>query len=326
MFEKIKEHFLKSFTAIVTSMAILISSTVCAQTTGLDESENFSNYSKSIITRIKTKHANNPELCNSEISALVETLLYTSSSNNQSTNIDKEIKKYKDRAPEIFEIEDDVIKEADPEVLLRTLIQLNKLFDKYKNFTQKLIKTIKSKKYSQKFTIKLIDPDTDNDKTIAETYADFSGISFSRKYYKKNNSNCLINKNRINHVNHDSPYDEGKYIERTISHEFGHVMEFLYVKEYWHFGGRIGNFFMNLILLLKPKESREIIKYSACYKAIKCLLQYTMIFDLTDDLGTYAQKNELEFFAEAFATLETSTDSKYQYIRDAVKNVISDWF
>ncbi len=324
MFEKIKEHFLKSFTATVTSMAILISSTVCAQTTGLDESENFSNYSKSIITRIKTKHANNPELCNSEISALVETLLYTSSSNNQSTNIDKEIKKYKDRAPEIFEIEDDVIKEADPEVFLRTLIQLNKLFSKYKNFTQKLIKTIKSKKYSQQFTIKLCD--FSNEKWLASTDTTFSGINLSRKDYKKNSSYNLINKKPGNNW---SPCDEDKYIEHIISHEFGHVMENLYVKEYWpkpnSIGSRIIEFLTNTVLLLKSKKEREAIKHNTPYENIKNLIKYEMSFK-SKDLGTYAQTNALEFFAEAFAALETSTDSKYQYIRDAVKNVISDWF
>ena len=324
MFKKIKKHFLKSLPAIVLSMVMLISPTTHANASNLDDYSNLSSYSKSIITRIKTNHTNNPELCNSEISSLVKTLLYTSNSGNQNTNIDKEIQKYIDRAPDVFEIEDEVIKETDPEALLRTLIQLNKLFDKYKNFTQKLIKTIRSKKYSQKFTLKLADPN--NEEIKAETYSDFRGITFSRKYYKKNSSNSLIN---INRTNHNSPYDEGKRIEHVISHEFGHVMEFLYVKEYWpkpnNIGTRIIEFLTNATLFLKSKEEREAIKRNAHYGTIKCLIQLKMNFK-SKDLGTYAQKNELEFFAEAFATLECSTDSKYQYIRDAVKYFISEWF
>ena len=330
MFKKIKKYFLKSLPAIVTSMVMLLSSVAHTQATDLDNSGDLSNYSRSIIARIKTKHANNPDLCNSEMSTLVETLLHTSSSSNQSTNVDKEIKKYKDRAPDVFEIEDEVIKETEPEVLLRTLIQLNKLFDKYKNFTQKLIKTIKSKKYSQKFTIKLCDSpkcDFSKEKWLATTDTTFSGINLSRKHYKKNSSCNLINRKPGNNW---SPCDEDKYIEHIISHEFGHVMEFLYVEECWHMPYSIVGFIIEILnnsfpIIEETERDREITIRCNRYQNIKFLINYKMSFK-SEDLGTYAQTGPREFFAEAFAALETSTDSKYKYIRNAVKDVISDWF
>ena len=313
MFEKIKKHFLKILSVVVASSVMLTSTSAPTQAFSLNE---LSDFGKGIINRTKKIYDDNTDVCNSAIViALVAALLITIGFNIETTtNVDKEIKKYKDRAPDIFEIEDEVVRETDPEVLLRTLIQLNKLFDKYKSFTKELIKTKKYNNYNNKFTIRLVNHSNEN--ALASACVNLDGIYLSRKYYKKNNYN-LINQKPDNCW---SPCDEDKYIEHVISHEFGHVMEFLYISKQtnrpweWYSNPAYTYYLIN--------NESESIKNQIINNANRRNKKQ----NICEDLGTYANKDACEFFAEAFATLETSTDSKYKYIRNAVKDVISDWF
>ncbi len=318
MFKKIKKDFLKSLSVIVASSIMLTSTSAPTQAFSLNE---LSDFGKNIINRTKKIYDDNTDVCNSAVVvALVAVLLFAIGFNIETTtNVDKEIKKYKDRAPDVFEIEDEVVRETDPEVLLRTLIQLNKLFDKYKSFTKELIKTKKSNSYNKKFTIKLINHPNEN--IIASTNLNFSGINLSRNYYRKNSDKNLINMKS----NSDTcPFDDGKSVERAISHEFGHLIEEFYINEknsltLWNYYNAPG---FNINFNEIKNCEFEIIKYQIIEKAIEKNKKRNII----EDLGTYSQKDACEFFAEAFATLETSSDSKYKYIRNAVKDVISDWF
>ena len=316
MYKKIKKHFFKSVSVIVASSIMLTSTTTPTQAIRLNE---LTDFGKNIISKTKKIYSDNSTVCNSAIVALVAVFLFTIGFNVEKTNVDKEIKKYKNRAPDVFEIEDEVIKETDPEVLLRTLIQLNKLFDKYKSFTKKLIKTKKSNSNNKKFTIKLINHTKEN--IIASINLDFSGINLSRNYYTKNSDKNLINMKS----NGDTcPFDNGKSVERAISHEFGHLIEEFYVNEknsltLWNYYNAPG---FNVNFNEIKNCEFEIIKYQIIEKAIEKNKKRNII----EDLGTYSQKDACEFFAEAFATLETSSDSKYKYIRSAVKKVISEWF
>ena len=49
------------------------------------------------------------------------------------------------------------------------------------------------------------------------------------------------------------------------------------------------------------------------------------VSNISSDIGRYAMKNLREFFAEAFATMECSTDPRYEYIGQAVRRTISTW-
>ena len=228
MFEKIKKHFLKILSVVVASSVMLTSTSAPTQAFSINE---LSDFGKGIINRTKKIYDDNTTICNSAIVVLVATLLFTIGFSVNKTNVDKEIKKYKDRAPDIFEIEDEVVRETDPEVLLRTLIQLNKLFDKYESFTKELIKTKKSD-INKKFTIKL--KNFPNEKTIASTNLNFDGIDLSKKYYNKNSDKYLINMKS----NSDTcPFDNGKSVERAISHEFGHLIEEFYINKKTHPSG-----------------------------------------------------------------------------------------
>lgn len=316
MFKRIKKYFIKSI-SVVAASSVLLSSTT-AQAINFND---LSDFGKSIINRTKKIYDENTTVCNSAIAVLAAILLYTifSGKHSEKTNIDKEIKKYKNRASDVFEIEDNVIKETDPQVLLRTLIQLNKLFDEYTDFTKELIKTKKSNKYNKKFTIRLVD--NQNENTIASAYINLDGINLSRKYYTNKKSWDTL-KNSV-HSNYNSPRDDDKIIEGAISHEFSHVMEFLYISkqiampwEYYN-SPTCKNFFDNRI-----SEESEAIKTKIINKTNK----KDIAKDISKDLGEYAKKNALEFFAEAFATMQCSTDSKYKYIQSAVKKVISNWF
>ena len=317
MFEKIKKHFLKILSVVVASSVMLTSTSAPTQAFSLNE---LSDFGKGIINRTKKIYDDNTDVCNSAIViALVAALLITIGFNIETTtNVDKEIKKYKDRAPDIFEIEDEVVRETDPEVLLRTLIQLNKLFDKYKGFTKELIKTKKSNSYNKKFTIKLVNPSNEN--VLASAYVNLDGINLSRKYYNKNGDKCLIN---MKSNSGNSPFDNGKSVESVVSHEFGHVIEFLYMSKKanipWEwYNSPTYSYYFNTMINIKTVIIRKQIIENATKRNKKR--------NICEDLGTYANKDACEFFAEAFATLETSTDSKYKYIRNAVKDVISDWF
>lgn len=318
MFEKIKKHFLKILSVVVASSVVLTSTSAPTQAFSLNE---LSDFGKNIINRTKKIYDDNTDVCNSAVVvALVAVLLFAIGFNIETTtNVDKEIKKYKNRAPDVFEIEDEVVRETDPEVLLRTLIQLNKLFDKYKGFTKELIKTKKSNNYNKKFTIKLVN--YSNETTIASAYINLDGINLSRKYYNKNGDKCLIN---MKSNRYTCPFDNGKSVEQAISHEFGHVMENLYISkktkikwEWYNSRIVINDYFENI-----KNEKSEAIKDQIIENATKRNKKRNIL----EDLGTYANKDACEFFAEAFATLETSSDSKYKYIRNAVKDVISDWF
>ena len=183
----------------------------------------------------------------------------------------------------------------------------------------KLIKTKKSNSYNKKFTIRLVN--YSNETTIASAYINLDGINLSRKYYNKNSDKYLINMKS----NSDTcPFDNGKSVEQAISHEFGPVMEFLYISkktkikwEWYNSRIVINDYFENI-----KNEKSEAIKDQIIENATKRNKKRNIL----EDLGTYANKDACEFFAEAFATLETSSDSKYKYIRNAVKDVISDWF
>ena len=316
MFEKIKKHFLKILSVVVASSVMLTSTSAPTQAFSINE---LSDFGKGIINRTKKIYDDNTTICNSAIVVLVATLLFTIGFSVNKTNVDKEIKKYKDRAPDIFEIEDEVVRETDPEVLLRTLIQLNKLFDKYESFTEELIKTKKSNSYNKKFTIRLSDDSNEN--ALASAYVNLDGINLAKKYYSKNGGKYLINMKR---TTYNSPYDDNKSVENVVSHEFGHVMEFLYISkktkikwEWYNSRIVINDYFENI-----KNEKSEAIKDQIIENATKRNKKRNIL----EDLGTYANKDACEFFAEAFATLETSSDSKYKYIRNAVKDIISDWF
>lgn len=309
MFQKTKKVFLKGMSVF------LASSIICTSATGHTNAISIKNISSNIISGAKKIYDEYSSTIYDAATVILAAILVYNIifSNSSTTTIEKEIEKYINRAPEVFEIEESVIKETDPEILLRTLIQLNKLFDKYKGFTKELIKTKKSNRHSKKFTLRLLN---ESENTLASAYVNLAGINLTEKYYNKNNK-YLINTKRSSY---HSPYDDDKSVESVISHEFGHVMEFLYISkntdikwEDYDSHTTINEYFEYI-----ADQKAEIIKNQIIEKANKK--------NICEDLGTYSKTNSYEFFAEAFATLQCSTDSQYKYIRNAVQKTISNWF
>lgn len=243
--------------------------------------------------------------------AVVAGVIYNKVQRNQ---INEEVRKYKNRAPDIFEIEDDVLEKADPKVLLITLRQLNKLFDKYGKFTQWLIKDFSENR--EKFTIKFIKGYSGS--TIAST--NLYGINLSRKYYTDRYR--MYDLKRDVKSGFKSPTDDDKMIHRVITHEFGHLLERIYVS--------------NRMKCIQQLDMRSFLAevdrlggvghaHDTMYSNIRSQIISYANGNILYDIGEYAMESPGEFFAEAFATMECSTDPRYEYIRQAVRRTISTW-
>ena len=70
--------------------------------------------------------------------------------------IDEEIEKYKNRAPDVFKVEDKLAKESDKRLFLLTIMKLNHLFDKYSGFTERLIDYKRNKADDKEFLLRRI--------------------------------------------------------------------------------------------------------------------------------------------------------------------------
>lgn len=249
-----------------------------------------------------------------------------------------EINTYINRDRDVFEIEDSLIKKSHPKSLFLTLKKLNELFRTYGGFTEALIKYKRSQ--GEKFTllpisIKYYPSLCLCSNLLAFTEIDLSGIAFGNlgdyegtlyEYYDLHRSSWF------------AACDDDKLIEYIVAHEFGHVMEFLYItlqekidwKLYKKVRGRYTlGLMMDVIFNNEFRKTLNLVKDSAhdigCgirerakASALKPL-QHNMLstYALSDDFGK-------EFFAETFAHLNCS--GYVNPLAISLFEVIQGWF
>ena len=247
--------------------------------------------------------------------------------------LQEEISKYEQRAPEIFKIEESLIKKSHPRTLLLTLMRLNYLFDKYDKFTNALISY--KRQQGTDFTLRLLNFKDDRALTIIleeRTECDLGGFAFGNLSDYRDN---LFKYKRCHKIEHFAPCDNDKLIEYIITHEFGHAIQYLYITKKHGIDwkntakirclGGIDNI---------EKEARNNKKFfyviskieSECNSIKKGILNRAKgIYSSSNTIiSKYGKVSTSEFFAEAFAHMECS--SSINPIGLATRDIISAWF
>lgn len=136
-----------------------------------------------------------------------------------------EIERYKNRAPDIFKIDENLIRRSDPKALLINLSTLNYLFDKYNLFTEKLIalkRRIKNKSF-----ILTSEPNPEPN-CLQSTTSDLGGIYL-------NHLNSYLQGKRIAEIDARTNWCSKRNLceayESILVNGFGHLMLYLYTIE-----------------------------------------------------------------------------------------------
>ena len=230
--------------------------------------------------------------------------------------IDEEIKTYKNRAKDVFEFDDTLIEKIDKKILCLSLMKLNYLFDKYQRFTKVFIYF--KRKEQTKFKLQV---GTDmKDETIMSVCMDC--LNFSVKNLS-NYEKCIGQEFWDNSTSFHSSCSASNYVESSITHEFGHLIEFMYCNSDIEIQHKRGEWLCKSEEMKRKFKDQERIpkEYDRLCKEVKRLLdEYSRLLDETcvriknrilEDLkgkdrniSTYGGTNAKEFFAEAFAHLE----------------------
>lgn len=245
-----------------------------------------------------------------------------------------EIAKYKDRASDVFEIEDSLIKTSHPKSLLLTLKKLNELFDKYSGFTDALIQYKRGQaetftllplsiRYYPLGCLRLDDL----------TEIDLGGMAFG---LSGDYEGTLYKYSDAHRTNWLAACDDDKLIEYMVTHEFGHAMEFLHItlqnKIDWKLCKKSrGRYTLGTIISAASedqtfetvslvKTSAETIGRSIISRAhAEAKFHYNMLSRYAD-----SDPSLMEFFAETFAHSECST--YVNPLGQVLQEYIKDWF
>ena len=192
--------------------------------------------------------------------------------------ISKELNTYTGRAPDVF-VYDQSLLQMDHRLLLRTLIQLNYLFEKYDKFTIDLINYKRHYAWHKQFNLSC---SALYGNCLASTSLNV-GIIFSSENYR-NYKTFLYKRLSELYNKFQPPCDETMLVEGVISHEFGHLISYLFI---------INNpgLFYQYIQCSPDRILNELAKlifgsYEKCF------------------ISEYGKKNGSEFIAEVFANLE----------------------
>lgn len=133
--------------------------------------------------------------------------------------IDEEKNEYIKRAPDVFEFDNTLIEKVDHKILLISLMKLNYLFDKYEGFTINFINYKRA--LNTKFRLQF--DDRTGNMSGGLDYIKFGAQTtvYNQFYQWAVKFLCKFGIN--------SPCDRGRELEFPITHEFGHVVEHLYI-------------------------------------------------------------------------------------------------
>ena len=198
----------------------------------------------------------------------------------------KELDTYTGRAPDVF-VYDQSLLQMDHRLLLRTLIQLNYLFEKYDKFTIDLINYKRHNSSNKQFNLSYI---ALYDNCLASTSLSV-GITFRSENYR-NYKTFLYERLRELYNKFQPPCDETMLVEGVISHEFGHLISELFIID--NLINNSGLFYQ--YILCNPDCSPDRI----LNELAKLIFgSYEKCF-----ISEYGKKNGSEFIAEVFANLE----------------------
>ncbi len=130
-----------------------------------------------------------------------------------------QIETFKDHDRSVFVIEDELIKKAHPRLLLIILMKINRLFEKYPVFTRELIESRKFMKST--FSLKLV-------KRKARTVmsSNMEGVGINELWALHFKKSLAFGRMAID-INFHPPAELNQIIEFVITHEMGHVLQFL---------------------------------------------------------------------------------------------------
>ncbi len=239
--------------------------------------------------------------------------------------IDIQVNAYINRAPDIFEIEDEVIKKTHPRTLLITLMRLNQLFEKYDKFTEELIKYKREKNVeSKKFTIRLTSYKMDGAEVFSaeqSTAIDLSGFAFGSKLFAPNYKYNLYKYKKSVENNYHSLRDTSQLIDGIIAHEFGHAMEILHITRKFNivwFREDGDLFYVTHTKKFNYDNENDRIKREILKVA------NTKYKNTNKVISKYGETRSAEFFAEAFAHMECCNNPNP--IGLATRDYIQNWF
>lgn len=133
--------------------------------------------------------------------------------------IDEEKNEYIKRAPDVFEFDNTLTEKVDHKILLISLIKLNYLFDKYEGFTTNFINYKRA--LNTKFRLQFDDHTGNMSGGINSINFGVQTTVYNQFYQWAVRFLCKFGIN--------SPCDRGRELEFPITHEFGHVIEHLYI-------------------------------------------------------------------------------------------------
>lgn len=192
----------------------------------------------------------------------------------------KEVSKYIDRAPDVFEFDNNLIRTVDQRILLLSLIKLNYLFDKYNGFTKEFISY--KRKNQSKFKIQ------DKSDNMHVIDINFNAISFLpgnlggyEEYITFNNLDSILG--------FYSSGDVAYWLSKYVTHEFGYLMKLYFVLQN-------PNEFCEALLKVKNAKS-EIKKAEDKLKQAECELEDSRrkLYDATNFCMRLSKDREEHF-------------------------------
>lgn len=223
MFFKIKNHILKNLSILLSSITLLHTFPPTALAAN----------HKSLSTNQKLRR-NIPRSLNISLEQQLSrrkfwrTNIYQMSEESVKEQLYYEFVRYINRAPDVFKIDEELIRKSNPRALLINLSTLNYLFDKYNPLTEKLIKI---KRHSTNRTFKLMLKKKSESKTLQSSTIDLGGIFLNNtrnSYEEEFGKISRLTNGYLSKINKDQAY------ESAIIHEFGHLMTFLYTIDKYH--------------------------------------------------------------------------------------------
>lgn len=230
----------------------------------------------------------------------VPTVVDNMSDKQIQAKLKNQIKIFKNRDRSVFVIENELIKKAHPRLLLIILMKINNLFEKYPVFTKKLIETKKFKNAT--FSLGLIGETHLNDYNGVEKYlralavTNVKGVYFNGFFLSHFKISLALGKMGTD-SKFNPPVEPNQMIERLITHEMGHVLQFLIAEINFRkiYSGtqdysRIYTEVAKEVATNMKKGIMEIVKEKYSHES--------------EIISRYGETNAFEWFAEAFAHME----------------------
>lgn len=209
--------------------------------------------------------------------------------------------KYKDRSPDVFEFDDNLLATIDHKILLLSLMKINYLFDKYRYFTDNFIRLKRENKLpgdSRIFKLELGGNELSRTAVMATDVSELSFIKFSPIYLSDYARRAARMRTFVRKGIHPM-VDDSHLVDHCITHEFDHLLEGTCRKIFiLNNGGYRGGCCLDGI----ADENLKLLALDFYPYVENDILQG--LEGNSRSISKYGDTEPLEFFAEAFAHLE----------------------